>query len=71
MDLKILPDADDMVIVVPFNSRWPFATNSFSREEDFADLSNSMRARIIFSSCLKIFSILVETISLCESVRGR
>ena len=64
MDLKILSEAADIVMVVPLSSRCPLATNSFSWDEDFADLSNSMRARMIFSSCLKIFSIFEETTSL-------
>ena len=67
IDLKILSEAEDIVMVAPLSSRCPLATNSFSWDEDFADLSNSMRARIIFSSCLKIFSIFEETISLWES----
>lgn len=71
IDLKILSDPVEIVMVVPLSSRCPLATNSFSWDEDFADLSNSMRARMIFSSCLKIFSILDETTSLCASVRER
>jgi len=56
-----------MVIEPPLSSKWPLATNSLPWEDDLVDLSSSILARIIFSSCLKIFSILEDTISLWES----
>ena len=71
MDLLILSLAVEMVIVVPLSSRCPLAIYSSLWEEDFESCSNSTRARMIFSSCLKIFSIFSETRLLWPSLRSK